>query len=98
MLIPKRWQNKLEYAPATNQTIHVSNIKVDWMKPEQRDRPFVYRDKPCGLPGLYMQLTPKYLTDVTVAQQYGTYEKVRCRSFHSYHHYFKQFIYTFSLM
>ncbi|XP_064594338.1 calcium-activated chloride channel regulator 1-like [Liolophura sinensis] len=43
---------------------------------EQGHKPFVIRSSPCGQPGWYMQLTPEYLTDATIAEQYGTYEKV----------------------
>ncbi|XP_064595911.1 calcium-activated chloride channel regulator 1-like [Liolophura sinensis] len=76
VLIPKGWSNKPNYVPATNQTIYVSDIAVRPLKPEQGDKPVVFRGTPCGKRGLYMQLTPEYLMNRTIAGQYGTYEKV----------------------
>ncbi|XP_064594617.1 calcium-activated chloride channel regulator 1-like [Liolophura sinensis] len=79
VLVPKSWSNRREYASATNQTIDVSDIVIDSTTDQdrqQRHKPFVIRSSPCGKPGEYMQLTPEYLKNGTIAGQYGTYEKV----------------------
>lgn len=60
----------------------VSDIVIDSTEQSrnQRNKPFVIRSSPCGKPGEYMQLTPEYLTDATIAEQFGSYEKV-CKLF-----------------
>ncbi|XP_064595933.1 calcium-activated chloride channel regulator 1-like [Liolophura sinensis] len=76
VLVPKSWSNKTNYAPATEEAIDLSDINVDRLNPEQGHKPFVIHVRQCGERGWKMQLTPEYLKDAAIAEQYGTYEKV----------------------
>ena len=69
---------KEEYEVAGRETHDKSDIVVE--SPDSRfnhgDRPFVVRALPCGQLGHYMHLTPNYILNDEVIQEFGSYAKV----------------------
>ncbi|XP_006812941.1 calcium-activated chloride channel regulator 1-like [Saccoglossus kowalevskii] len=64
ILVPSTWSDNSAYLTATWETYDLGNILVDEMNPEWWHNPYTKQTLPCGKPGEYTHLTPKWITDV----------------------------------
>ena len=78
-MIPKAW-NDSGVTHAMTFESGSKDIWVDYGHPKDRHTPFVKGLNKCGRPAHYMKLTPEYIMDGAVAQQYGPYGKVETQS------------------
>lgn len=58
-----------------NESIDVSDFEVGHIDPPN-NQPFTINPNQCGDLGLYIHMTPKYLLDENVGNEFGPYEKV----------------------
>nr|XP_002739811.1 PREDICTED: calcium-activated chloride channel regulator 4-like [Saccoglossus kowalevskii] len=73
ILVPKFWSDNVQYEMPSFESYYTSDIRID---NSDYDGPYVWKSTPCGELGEYMHLTADYLTDSTIGDNYGDYDKV----------------------
>ncbi len=76
ILIPESWSDSERYEPIRNERYDISDIRIDLPSDNYGDLPYTNKPTPCGVPGLYIHLTPNYLTDDNIAARFGDYDRV----------------------
>ncbi|KAG7170038.1 Calcium-activated chloride channel regulator 1-like 7 [Homarus americanus] len=77
ILIPKFWTNCNENAVgAESESYEESDIKIAKENVLYGDQPYTLQPGECGEPGLYIHLTPTYLTHPNIINLWGPPEKV----------------------
>nr|XP_002731898.1 PREDICTED: calcium-activated chloride channel regulator 1-like [Saccoglossus kowalevskii] len=64
ILVPETWSDDPAYERATWETYDIANVLVDEENPEWWHNPYTKQTLPCGKPGEYIHITPKWITDV----------------------------------
>ncbi|XP_077862869.1 calcium-activated chloride channel regulator 1-like [Saccoglossus kowalevskii] len=75
ILVPARWSEDLGYRMATTETYETAHFRVD-KKGTAGDRPYARQIDCCGKPGLYVQMTETFFTNVSVPSNLGPLDKV----------------------
>lgn len=75
--MPDSWSDRDDYEHPSWETFSVSDIRVDL--PDvgpNRNQPSTNKPTQCGSPGMYIHLTPEYITDDSTASLYGDRARV----------------------
>ncbi|XP_006812945.1 calcium-activated chloride channel regulator 1-like [Saccoglossus kowalevskii] len=64
ILLPETWSDNPFYERATWETFDIANVLVDEENPQWAHNPYTKQTLPCGKPGEYIHITPKWITDV----------------------------------
>ncbi|XP_072016163.1 calcium-activated chloride channel regulator 1-like isoform X2 [Amphiura filiformis] len=76
IIIPESWSDSDTYQPIQNERYDISDVRIDLPSDNFGDLPYTNKPTPCGVPGLYIHLTPNYLTDDDIAGKFGDYDRV----------------------
>ncbi|PVD24283.1 hypothetical protein C0Q70_14754 [Pomacea canaliculata] len=71
IVLPDTWTRKPHYGNADNYGNTQEKIVISSTKSEYGDAPYVKQPEGCGKPGLFMHLTPSYITNDTVSYKWG---------------------------
>jgi len=72
ILVPPDWpETGHSYETDSIHSYSQAHIVVDRPNSMYGDKPYVVQPGGCGDPGLYLHLTPEYVSKVFVAEQYG---------------------------
>ncbi|XP_071492562.1 calcium-activated chloride channel regulator 1-like [Diadema antillarum] len=69
ILVPADWADSAEYQQVTWETYDTSDVRIN---SDGNDQPETQQPGQCGEPGMYMRLSPSYLTNSEVTNRYGS--------------------------
>ncbi|PVD24285.1 hypothetical protein C0Q70_14756 [Pomacea canaliculata] len=71
IVLPETWTKNPQYGIANNTGDSTEQILISSTKSEYGDAPYVKQPRGCGQPGLFMHLTPSYITDDSISAKWG---------------------------
>ncbi|PIK53135.1 putative epithelial chloride channel protein-like [Apostichopus japonicus] len=88
ILIPSTWSDNPSYVSAVSESFENSDVRIDNPGEDSSfpniNRPYTAKPTFCGSQGLYIHLTPEFVTNGDIANVYGGYDKVLA---HEWAHY-----------
>ncbi|PIK53129.1 putative epithelial chloride channel protein-like [Apostichopus japonicus] len=88
ILIPSTWSDNPSYVSAVSESFQNSDVRIDNPGEDSSfpniNRPYTAKPTFCGSQGLYIHLTPEFVTNGDIANVYGGYDKVLA---HEWAHY-----------
>ncbi|XP_072164867.1 calcium-activated chloride channel regulator family member 3-like [Diadema setosum] len=69
ILVPADWADSADYQQVTWETYDTSDVRIS---SDANDQPQTQQPGQCGEPGMYMRLSPSYLTNPAVTDRYGS--------------------------